>query len=81
MNENGNNSPWKEIYARMGTGCPKNDTEKHILEMLGAGKDLSDCLLYWKSEGMDEESFLEFMRRADEWETEEIRRLNQKQRL
>jgi len=41
--------------------------------MLGEGESLPDCLEYWKSAGNSGESFLEFMKRADEWETEELR--------
>ncbi len=64
------------MYGKMGRECPQNDTERHILEMLGAGEELSVCLDYWKSVGNNEESFLEFMKRADEWETAELRRRN-----
>jgi hypothetical protein len=70
------NSPWKDIYHKIGRECPQNDTERYVLKMLGAGADVADCLEYWRSKGNDEEGFLEFMKRADEWETEEIRRRN-----
>ena len=73
-----NNSPWKEMYDGMYRECPKSNTESHVLEMLGAGKDMSTCLEYWMQMGMDEESFLDFMNRADRWETEELRRINEK---
>ncbi len=74
MAETKTDSPWKEMYEKMGSECPRNDTEKHVLEMLGAGEELSDCLEYWRSKGNSEEGFPEFMKRADEWETEELRR-------
>ena len=73
MTEINENSPWKDMYDIMGIKCPQNDTERQILKMLGAGADVADCLEYWKSEGNDEEGFLEFMKRADEWETEALR--------
>ncbi len=76
----GNNSPWKKMYERMGMECPQNDAERHILEMLGEGQDLSDCLEYWKAGGMNEESFLEFMEKADKWEAEELQGPDQKQK-
>ena len=57
MNENNRNSPWKEMYEKMGRECPQNDIERHVLEMLAAGEDLSDCLKYWRSNGNNEESF------------------------
>ena len=78
MTESNLNSPWKEMYERIGTEYPPNDVERHVLKMLGAGESIPDCLDYWKDRGMDEESFLQFMRRADEWETEELRRSNGK---
>ncbi len=58
----------------MGKQCPKNDVERQVLTKLGHGESIPDCLEYWKAVGMDEESFLQFMRRADECETEELRR-------
>lgn len=64
------------MYERIGTKCPTNDVEWQVLNMLGAGESISDCLEYWKDRGMDEESFLQFMRRADAWETEEVRRIS-----
>ncbi len=72
MLETGVNSPWKEKYERIGMKYPQNDVERRVLKMLGRGESIPDCLEYWKTMGMDEESFLEFMRRADEWEREEM---------
>ena len=68
-----NNGPWKKLYEKMDRDCPQNETERHVLNMLGEGESLSDCLEYWKSAGNSGESFLEFMKRSDEWETEELR--------
>ena len=78
MTERKTNSPWKEMYERIGTKCPTNDVERQVLKMLGAGESIPDCLEYWKDREMDEESFRQLMRRADEWETEELRRSNGK---
>ena len=72
------NSPWKELYDKMGRECPENDLERYVLEMLGSGKDISDCLEYWLQMGMDGESFFKFMDRADRWEMEELRRSAEK---
>ena len=74
MTESKGNSPWKEMYERSGTEYPQNDVERQVLKMLGRGESIPDCLEYWKDRGMDEESFRQLMRRADEWETEELRR-------
>ena len=79
MTENDVNGPWKEMYERMGAECPENGVERRVLEKMGRGESIPDCLEYWKAAGMNEESFLQFMRRADEWEAEELRRLNHKQ--
>jgi len=70
-----NNGPWKKLYEKMNRNCPQNETEQRVLKMLGEGESLPDCLEYWKSAGNSGESFLEFMKRADEWETEELRRI------
>ena len=67
------------MYDRMDRDCPRNNTESRVIEMLGAGKDISTCLEYWVQMGMDEESFLDFMDRVDRWETEELRKINEKQ--
>ncbi|MCR5452254.1 MAG: hypothetical protein K6F00_06460 [Lachnospiraceae bacterium] len=67
-----NNSPWKELYEKMGRNFPKNETERHVLKMLKEGEGLSDCLEYWESAGNSGKNFIEFMKRADEWETEEL---------
>lgn len=74
MTESRGNSPWKEMYERIGTEYPQNDVERQVLKMLGRGESIPDCLEYWKEREMDEESFLQFMKRADAWETEELRR-------
>lgn len=74
MTESKGNSPWKEMYERIGTEYPQNDVERQVLKMLGRGESIPDCLEYWKEREMDEESFLQFMKRADAWETEELRR-------
>ena len=74
MTDSRANGPWKEMYNKMNRECPQNDTERHVLKMLGAGADVEDCLEYWESVKNSGESFLEFMKRADEWEKEEIRR-------
>ena len=74
MTESKGNSPWKEMYERIGTEYPQNDVERQVLKMLGRGESIPDCLEYWKDREMDEESFLQFMKRADAWETEELRR-------
>ena len=74
MTESKGNSPWKEMYERIGTEYPQNDVERQVLKMLGRGESIPDCLEYWKAMGMTEESFLQFMKRADAWETEELRR-------
>ena len=73
-----NNSPWKEMYDGMEMKCPESNHERHVLEMLGAGKDMSSCLEYWVQMGKDKESFLDFMDRAGRWETEELRKINEK---
>ena len=78
MTESRGNSPWKEMYERIGAEYPQNDAERQVLKMLGDGESIPDCLEYWKDRGMDEESFRQLMRRADEWETEELRRSNGK---
>ena len=78
MTESNLNSPWKEMYERIRTEYLQNDVERQVLKMLGAGESIPDCLDYWKDRGMDEDSFLRFMRRADEWEAEELRRSNGK---
>ena len=75
MTESKANSPWKEMYNKMGRECTQNDAERLVLEMLGNGESILDCLEFWKTLGMDGESFLQFMRRADEWETNELRRI------
>ena len=62
------------MYERIGTEYPQNDVERQVLKMLGRGESIPDCLEYWKEREMDEESFLQFMKRADAWETEELRR-------
>ena len=74
MTESKGNSPWKEMYERIGTEYPQNDVERQVLKMLGRGESIPDCLEYWKEREMDEESFLQFMKRADAWETEQLRR-------
>jgi len=79
VTENIGNSPWKEMYERIGTEYPQNDVERKVLKMLGYGESIPDCIDYWKKRGMDEENFLQFMRRADEWETEELRRISYSQ--
>ena len=79
MTKSKGNSPWKEMYERIGREYPQNDVERQVLKMLGAGESIPDCLEYWKSMGMDEESFLQLMRRADAWETEELRRISYSQ--
>ena len=79
MTERKANSPWKEMYERIGTEYPQNDAERQVLEMLGRGESIPDCLERWKALGMDEGSFLQFMRRADAWETEELRRISNSQ--
>ena len=79
MTERKENSPWKEMYERIGTEYPQNDAERQVLEMLGRGESIPDCLERWKALGMDEGSFLQFMRRADAWETEELRRISYSQ--
>ena len=78
MTESNFNSPWKEMYERIGTECPQNDAERQVLKMLGHGESIPDCLEYWKDREMDEESFLQFMRLADAWETDEVCRINSK---
>ena len=79
MTESEANSPWKEMYERIGTEYPQNDVERQLLERLGSGESILECLEYWKTMGMDEESFLQFMRQADAWETEELRRISYSQ--
>ena len=74
MTESKTNSPWKEMYERIRREYPQNDAERQVLKMLGNGESIPDCLERWKTMGMDEESFLQFMRRADAWENEELRR-------
>ena len=44
MTESNLNSPWKEMYERIGTEYPQNDVERHVLKMLGAGESIPDCL-------------------------------------
>jgi len=56
------NSPWKEMYERIGTEYPQNDVERKVLKMLGHGESIPDCLEYWKDREMDEESFRQLMR-------------------
>lgn len=74
-----NNSPWKEMYDRMEMKCPESDIERHVLEMLGSGKDMSACLEYWVQMKKDKDSFLDFMDRVGRWETEELRKINKKE--
>ena len=73
-----NKGPWENLYQKMAAECPENDVERQVIEMLGSGKDMSECLEYWVQMGMDKESFLTFMDRADKWETDELRRINKK---
>ncbi len=64
--------PWEPMYQRMREELPGNDTEKEILEMLGQGKSISECLSIWVKNGYDKESFDVFMKKADEWETSHV---------
>ncbi len=78
MTEKSGNSPWQEMYEHMGQQCPKNDVERQVLTKLGHGESIPDCLEYWRAMGMDEDGFLQLMRRVDESETEELRRRNRR---
>lgn len=62
-------SPWQDMYGKIAAECPENEAEREVLRMLGAGRDLLDCLDYWKSRGLAEEGFSDLMKRADRWET------------
>jgi hypothetical protein len=78
-NNEKNGSPWESLYKQMGSDCPENEVERKILEMLGDGTDMADCLKYWTQSGLTEESFLAFFDKADKWETEKLRRINRRQ--
>ncbi len=71
-------SPWKAFYEQMGKECPENETEKKILTMLGEGKSIAECLEFWTQSGLSEQSFLDFLKKADKWETENIRKMNRR---
>ncbi len=79
MNNNDDHkSPWNSFYEQMDKECPENDTERKIMEMLGQGKSIPDCLEFWTQQGLSEESFLDFLKKADKWETENLRKINGK---